>query len=111
MRTSDCHEDERHVRSWKQAFACTSTKEKWAVVANSEHTYEPRELSEVELELVSGDINWGSVFKTAVSAVYTAAGAVFGPAGAFVGKVVGDAAGQAAAEGAAYGDANPSVMM
>jgi hypothetical protein len=87
-----------------------STKEKWAVVTNSENTYGPRVLSEAELELVSGGINWGSVFKTAV-AVYTAAGAVFGPAGALVGKVVGDAAGQAAAEGAAYGDANPSVMM
>jgi hypothetical protein len=88
-----------------------STKEKWAVVTNSEHTYGPRELSEAELELVSGGINWGSVFKTVVSAVYTAAGAVLGPAGAFVGKVVGDAAAQAAVEGAGYGDANPSVMM
>jgi hypothetical protein len=84
-----------------------STKEKWAVVTDSEHTYGPRELSEAELELVSGGINWVSVFKTAVSAVYTAAGAVFGAGGAIAGKVVGDAAAQAAAEGAAYGDANP----
>jgi hypothetical protein len=89
-----------------------STKEKWAVVTNLENTYGPRELSEAELELVSGGINWGSVFKTAVSALYTAAGAVVGSAvGAFVGKVVGDAAAQTAAEGAAYGDANPLVMM
>src|SRR5260370_36310859 len=86
MRTSDRHQDERHVRSWKQAFACMGTKEKWAVVANSEHTHGPRELSEAELELVSGGINWVSVFKTAVSAVYTAAGSVFGAGGAFTGK-------------------------
>ena len=81
------------------------------MVTDSEHTYGPRELSEAELELVSGGINWVSVFKTAVSAVYTSSGAVFGAGGAIAGKVVGDAAAQAAAEGAAYGDANPSVMM
>jgi hypothetical protein len=92
-------------------FRLHEHKGEWIVVANPEHTYGPRELSEAELELVSGGINWGSVFKTAVSAVYTAAGALLGPAGAFVGKVVGDAAAQAATEGAAYGDANPSVMM
>ena len=93
-------------------FRLHEHKGKWAVVTNSENTYGPRELSEAELELVSGGINWGSVFKTAVSALYTAAGAaVDGAVGAFVGRVVGDAAAQAAADGAAYGDANPSVMM
>ena len=81
------------------------------MVANSEHTYEPHELGEVELELVSGGINWGSVFKTAVSAVYTAAGAVFGAGGAIAGKVVGDVASQAAVDGTAYGDAHPAMMM
>jgi hypothetical protein len=95
----------------KAGFRLLEHKGEWTVAANSENTYGPRELSEAELELVSGGINWVSVFKTAVSAVYTAAGSVFGAGGAIAGKVVGDVAAQAAVDGAAYGDAQPAMMM
>jgi hypothetical protein len=93
-------------------FRLHERKGEWTVVANSENTYGPRELSEAELELVGGGIDWVGVFKTAVSAVYTAVGAeVGGAVGAFVGKVVGDVVAQAAVDGAAYGNPNPSLMM
>jgi hypothetical protein len=82
------------------------------VIANTSMSRGPRELSDAELELVGGGIDWGSVFKTAVQGAYAVAGALIGgPAGGFVGAVVGNVAGQASVEGASYGDARPAMMM
>jgi hypothetical protein len=83
------------------------------VVANapSENCHGPRELTDAELALVGGGgpLGW---LKTAVSALYTAAGAfVGGPAGAFAGKIIGDMAGDAAVAGIKYGDMHSSMMM
>jgi hypothetical protein len=71
-----------------------------------------RELSDAELELVGGGIDWGSVFRTAVQATYAVAGALIGgPAGGVAGAVVGNIVGQASLEGTSYGDARPAMMM
>ena len=83
------------------------------MVANapSENCHGPRELSEAELALVGGGGLLGYL-KTAVSALYTAAGAfVGGPGGAMAGKIIGDMAGDAVVAGTKYGDMHSSMMM
>jgi hypothetical protein len=82
------------------------------VVANtsSENFSGLRELTDAELALVGGGgpLGW---LRTAVSAVYTAAGSFFGPGGAIAGKIVGDMVGDAVIGGLKYGDMRGSMMM